>query len=289
MRELDTRGIRYARFLPAFPFWQVLSMNMRNHRKIMVVDGCIGFTGGMNIRAGHWLGRKPKHPVRDLHFRIDGPIVAQLQEAFADDWLFTTREPLEGEAWFPPLSPAGDVLARGIADGPDEALDQLRWALLAALSAARRSVRIMTPYFLPDAALISALNLAALRGVAVEIILPEKGNLPIVQWASTAMWWQVLERGCRMWLSPPPFDHSKLCVVDEAWSFVGSTNWDPRSLRLNFEFNLECYGSGLAGALCRHFESVRSESREITIEEVDARPLWMRLRDGTARLFSPFL
>jgi cardiolipin synthase len=147
----------------------------------------------------------------------------------------------------------------------------------------------MTPYFLPDATLIAALNLAALRGVSVEIILPAKGNLPIVQWASTAMWWQVLERGCRIWLSPPPFDHSKLCVVDEAWSFVGSTNWDPRSLRLNFEFNVECYSRELAAELCVHFESVRAESREITIKEVDSRPLWMRLRDGSARLLSPFL
>ncbi|HSA01340.1 MAG TPA: phospholipase D-like domain-containing protein, partial [Candidatus Paceibacterota bacterium] len=208
--ELRREGVRYARFLPTFPLWRLVTMNLRNHRKILVVDGRLGFTGGLNIRIGHWRDRQPSHPVQDLHFRVEGPVVAQLQEVFTDDWQFTTGEALRGERWFPSLDPAGPVLARGIADGPDEDFEKLRWSLLSALAAARRSVRVATPYFLPEPALISALNVAALRGVSVELLLPERNNLPLLHWASRAHWWQVLERGCRLWLSPPPFDHSKL-------------------------------------------------------------------------------
>jgi len=302
---IDATGIRYswpsvlgalrrekvphARFMRTFPLRRLLEMNLRNHRKILVVDGHIGFTGGLNIRIGHWLSKQPAHPVRDLHFRIEGPVVAHLQECFADDWLFTAREALRGETWFPPLAKCGDVVGRGIADGPDEDFERLRWTILAALGAAKHSVRIATPYFLPEPTIIASLNLAAMRGVAVDIMLPAKSNLPFVQWASTAHWWQVLERGCRIWLSPPPFDHSKMFVVDDVWALVGSTNWDPRSLRLNFEFNVECYHPALARNLAEWFDDQRRRSHETTLEEVDARSLPVRLRDGAARLLTPFL
>src|SRR4029434_8434242 len=151
-----------------------------------------------------------------------------------DDWRFTTGEALRGDAWFPVIQEAGDILARGLSAGPDEDFDRLRWTLLGALSVARSSVRIATPYFLPEPSLIAALNVAAMRGVQVDILLPSKSNLPFVHSASRALWWQVLEHGCRIWLSPPPFDHSKLLLLDDVWSLVGSANWDPRSLRLNF-------------------------------------------------------
>lgn len=286
---LKREEIPHARFLRTFPLRRLLEMNLRNHRKILVVDGKIGFTGGMNIRIGHWLAKKPKSPVRDLHFQLTGPVVAHLQEAFAEDWCFTTGEALRGPHWFPSLENFGPVIARGITDGPDEDFEKLRWTILAAISAAKKSVRIATPYFLPEPTIIAALNLAAMRGVVVDILLPAKNNLPIVQWASQAMWWQVLERGCRLWLSPPPFDHSKVFVVDDAWSLIGSTNWDPRSLRLNFEFNVECYDPQLALALSEWFEAQLKVSRQTSLAEVDARSLPIRLRDGIARLFSPYL
>ena len=286
---LKREGVRFARFLRTFPLRRLLEMNLRNHRKILVVDGRIGFTGGMNLRVGHWLAKRPAHPVRDLHFQINGPVVAHLQEVFADDWFFTTGEALRGEPWFPTVAPCGPVIARGIADGPDEDFEKLRWTILGALAAAKKSVRVATPYFLPEPTIVAALNLAAMRGVAVDILLPAKSNLPFVQWASTASWWQVLQRGCRIWLSPPPFDHSKLFVVDDCWSLVGSTNWDPRSLRLNFEFNVECYDPVLARTLAGCFDAQRQRSRQITLAEVDARSLPVRLRDGAARLLTPFL
>ncbi|HXJ56495.1 MAG TPA: phospholipase D-like domain-containing protein [Verrucomicrobiae bacterium] len=289
LRTLRREKIRYARFLPAFPLWRLVSMNLRNHRKLLVIDGRVGFTGGMNIRVGHWLAKGPSHPILDLQFRVEGPVVAHLQEVFADDWLFTTREVLQGELWFPRLERAGPVLARGIADGPDEDVDPLRWTILGALAAARHSVRIATPYFLPDAPVISALNLAGLRGVAVDIVLPASSNLPFVQWASRALWWQVLEKGCRIWLTPGNFDHSKLFLVDDGWVMLGSTNWDPRSLRLNFEFDVECYDTALVQTLGHWFQAKKDRSRQVTLAEVDARSLPVKLRDGAARLLSPYL
>jgi len=181
------------------------------------------------------------------------------------------------------------VVARGIVDGPDEDLDKLRWTILGAVGCARSSITILTPYFLPDQALISALNAASLRGVKVDILLPGKSNLAFVQWASAAQWWQVLQWDCRVWLTRPPFDHTKLLLVDDFWAFVGSANLDPRSLRLNFEFNLECYGEATAAVLRRLADTKRARAHEGTLEEVDRRSLPVRIRDGVARLFTPFL
>ena len=280
-----------AKFLPASMLtpWRVATVNLRNHRKILVVDGQTAFTGGMNIRRGNVLADQPASPVQDLHFRVEGPVVARLQEAFANDWAFTAGEILEGALWFPEPKACGTVIARVITDGPDTDYDKLRWTLLAALAEAQTSVQILTPYFLPDAAVITALNLAALRGVLVDIILPAKSNLPIVHWASRALWWQVLERGCRLWLTPPPFDHSKLMIVDGHWVLLGSANWDARSLRLNFELNVEGYGRAFAAEMGRIIERKLRGAREVTLAEVDARIWPAKLRDAVARLFSPYL
>jgi cardiolipin synthase len=160
---------------------------------------------------------------------------------------------------------------------------------MGALSIARNSVRIVTPYFLPDPSVTSALNLAALRGVEVDIVLPSKSNLFFVHWASRAMWWQMLEHRCRIWLTPPPFDHSKLMIVDGCWVLLGSANWDPRSLRLNFEFNVECYDVDLAQRLDKLIAAKISSAHQVTLREVDGRPLPTRLRDGIARLATPYL
>jgi cardiolipin synthase len=287
--KLRRAGVRYARFLPSLAPWRVATINLRSHRKLLIVDGGLAFTGGMNIRHGNVLNEKPRSPVQDLQFRVEGPVVEQLQEAFVNDWAFTTGEVLDGDRWFPELKETSEIIARAITDGPDADFEKLRWTLLAALAEAQTSVQILTPYFLPDTALVSALNLAALRGVRVEILLPAKNNLPFVHWASRAMWWQVLERGCRLWLTPPPFDHSKLMIVDGHWVLFGSANWDARSLRLNFELNVECYGRKFASVMESIIERKMRGAREVTLPEIDGRPLPARLRDATARLFSPYL
>ncbi len=287
MHALHKLGIRAARFNPRMmPHW-IPAVNLRNHRKILVVDGAIGFTGGLNIKREYAPPLSADGAYRDLHFELSGPVVAHLAEVFADDWQFATGEALRGPKWFPRLQPTGEVLARGIEAGPDESHDRLRWVILGALSAARRSARVLTPYFLPNETIISALDAAALRGVQVDIVLPERCNLPWVQWAAFGQMWQVLERGCRVWLQPGPFDHSKLMVVDGAWTLLGSANWDARSLRLNFEFDVECYSPRLGHQLEALVEARLSAARSLTLEEVNARPLPIKLRDGLARLFIP--
>ncbi len=289
LRPLRRAGVRVARFLPTAVPWFFPYANLREHRKILVTDGQTGFTGGMNLREGHSLSLRPRHPTRDLHFRVEGPAVAHLQEVFAGDWGLCTGEALEGERWSPPLHPRGPVLARGVSSGPDDDFEKLRMIYLGALACARSSVRLVTPYFLPDPGLISALNTAALRGVAVDVVLPRENNLRLVQWASAALLWQVLEHGCRVWRTPPPFDHTKLLLVDGAWALLGSANWDPRSLRLNFEFDLECYDCALAAGLEEVVQAKLKQARPVTLEDVDGRPLPVRLRDGAARLLSPYL
>jgi cardiolipin synthase len=291
VHTLRKAGIKVGRFLPTITLIGTLSrsFNMRCHRKIMVIDGSVAFTGGMNIRAGHAPDENGRLEIQDSHFRIEGPVVAQIRDVFADDWLFTTGEKLDGPQWFPGLEAAGDVFARAIADGPDETFDRLRWTILGALAAAHRRVSIITPYFLPDPEIISALNTAALRGVLVEVLIPEKNNIRLVQWACMAHLWQVLQRGCRVYLTPLPFDHNKLLIVDDTYVLIGSANWDPRSLRLNFEFNVECYSSLLARDLSGWFERRRAASKPVTLRDVNGRSVPVRLRDGLARLATPFL
>jgi cardiolipin synthase A/B len=286
---LRKHKIRFETFLPTLLPGKWHYSNLRNHRKILVVDGKLGFTGGMNIRRGHLCEPGERYPINDLHFRVEGPVVAHLAEAVTFDWEFATTEQLGGEAWFPPIAPVGESLCRGIPDGPDYDVDKIVLAILGAIGCARHTIDIVTPYFLPEQPLITALGVAAMRGVAVNIILPEKGNLKLVQWAATAQLWQVLQRQCRIWLTPPPFDHSKIMIVDGEWSLIGSANWDPRSLRLNFEFNVECYDRDLAGQLTALVHAKRSAGREITMAQVDSRPLLVRLRDGVARLALPYL
>ncbi len=281
-KVLAERGVRVAAFLDTWVPAQMTYMNMRNHRKILVVDGRTGFTGGMNIREGSLLEREPDHPIQDLHFRIEGPVVRELLDTFAEDWLFVTGERLEDDSWRPPLESVGTSIARGVPDGPDENFETHRWTFLGAIAQARERIEIVTPYCIPDQTLITALNTAAMRGVHVEVLIPEKNNL-------RSGLWQLLIKGVDIRLTQPPFDHTKLFVVDRHWVMFGSSNWDARSLRLNFEFNVECYDPQLAGAVEQLIAAKRKTARPVTLAEVNGRPLPVRLRDGVARLFSPYL
>ena len=282
---LKGSGVEFRRFLPLRPGGY---LNLRNHRKILVVDGKVGFTGGMNIGGRHMVtGRPPV--VKDLHFQVTGPVVADLQRTFLDDWYFVKGELLPGRDYFPDLPETGSALVRAVSDGPDKEFRKLHWIILGALSCARRRVTIVTPYFVPDRALIAALITAALRGVEIVLVLPELNNLPFVNWASRSYLWELLPYGVHIFAQPPPFVHTKFMVVDWSWSLIGSANLDPRSLRLNFEFDLEVYDLAFAGTLEERCSVVLAVSRQITLAEVDARSLPVKIRDGAAKLFSPYL
>ena len=286
-RLLQRTAAQIGRFLPLHRGGYI---NLRNHRKIMVTDGLHGFTGGMNIGDRHLAGRTSRRgPVIDVHFQVEGPVVADLQRVFLEDWFFATGELHDDPQCFPRIPAAGASAARTIDAGPDEELHELHWVVLGALACARRKVQIMTPYFIPDPALTAAMASAALRGVEVSLLLPGQTDHPFVHWATRSYLGEILPFGIRVRYQPPPFVHTKLLLVDDLWSLVGSANLDPRSLRLNFELDLEIYDAATTGALARHFEESFARSRAVTLDEVDGRSLAERLRDGAAKLLSPYL
>lgn len=276
------------RFLPPTLLPPALHINLRNHRKILVADGRVGFTGGMNIGDRHLAGRSD-NPSRviDAHFRLTGPIVAQIEQVFLADWGFMTKEYPAPKSVF--SVETGSAVCRTIIDGPNEDLDRLTAILMGAISTARRKVLIMTPYFLPSRELIAALQTAALRGIEVTIILPEKSNLPYVDWATRNMLWELLRWGGRVYYQPPPFAHTKLFLVDDHYAQIGSANIDTRSLRLNFELVVEVYDKPFAAILTHHIDKVRERAREISLKELDNRSLPIRTRDALVWLFSPYL
>ena len=288
-RILAKQGIKVARFMPHRFILRLLTMNLRNHRKILVADGCLGFTGGMNIRQGNMISENPKIPLRDMHFRVEGPVVRQLQRSFAEDWAFCADEVLTGDLWYPEIQPCGDVAAIGVPDGPDEDIEVMPKAIFAAINAARREIRVMTPYFLPDPQIQWALNLASLRGVDVQIVTPRANNIPPVRWAARTLYPALIERNVKIFESTGLFDHTKFMTVDGSWALIGSTNWDPRSLRLNFELNLACFDENLAAELNSEFDRKIAESMEITLAELKSSSLPVRMRDGIARMFIPLL
>ena len=267
--------------------------NLRTHRKILVVDGAVAFVGGMNIRQGFTREFAGDHRARDTHFCITGPVVPHLFSVAAEDWRFTAGEMLDGEEWLgdpaPVVEPGTPVLVRPVASGPDASLETNHKMLMGAFSTARRSIRIMSPYFLPDRELVSALATAARRGVAVDIIVPAQNNLTLVDRAMTAQFDQVLKHYCRVWRAQGPFDHSKLMTIDGLWAYVGSSNLDPRSLRLNFEIDIEVFDGEFAAAIDERIAIAMKDALPVTLEDLRARPFYTRLINRLLWLGSPYL
>jgi cardiolipin synthase len=288
-RVLKRAKVPVVRFFPPRLLPPSFFINLRNHRKILVVDGVEGFTGGMNIGDRHLAADTTKADrVEDLHFRVAGPVVAQMEQIFLADWRLCLgrEEPLpvrSGEL------PRGDAYCRAIADGPNDDIDKMAMILVGAAAAARERILIMTPYFLPSRELVGALQSAALRGVAVRILLPAKNNLPYVKWASDNMLWELLQCGVRIAYQPPPFVHTKLFMVDDVYTIIGSANIDPRSLRLNFEMVMEIFDKALSQALRAHFVQALARSRETSQAEMDGRSLAVRIRDALCWLWTPYL
>lgn len=290
-RHLRRNGLDVCPFNPLRLVPPNLAINLRNHRKLLVVDGAVAFAGGINIGDRHLLAPpRIKHPVADLHFALRGPVVADLQQVFADTWCQAGGDAaVDTAAAETRPAMAGSSHCRVIADGPDENLDQLALVLQSACGAARRSLRIMTPYFLPSRELIAGLQSVALRGVAVTILLPERSNLPYVHWASRNLLWELLHREVQVRYQPPPFNHGKLLVVDESYVLFGSANIDPRSLRLNYELGVEVFDPAFGGAMSKVFDDLVAGSRPVTRAELEDRSLAARTRDALCWLLSPYL
>jgi cardiolipin synthase len=287
--DLDLRRaeVPVARFLHSPLPWRMPFLNLRLHKKVLIADGRCAFIGGLNIGAENLLSEKPAKPVLDTHFKIEGPVVAQIAHSFADDWFFIRRERLFGERWFPMLQSVGESVARAVTSGPDQDLEKIELMILQAVGAARSTVKIMTPYFLPDDRLITTLALAAMRGVEVDVVLPASSNHPTLDWGARAHIGPLLAAKCRVWTHGAPFDHSKLMTIDGRWCLVGSANWDMRSFRLNFELNVEIYHSELVARL----EKFISQKQEVPLSAEMLRKISLpvTLRNSAARLMLPYL
>ncbi len=288
VRRLREAGISAELFLHEWLPWKMTFINLRNHKKLLVVDGTVGFTGGMNISDANVAGDKPIE-VRDVQAQLEGPIVRHLMLTFARDWEFTTGEALEDAVWWPEHAEVGPVAMRGITSGPDESVGRIEAVWSTAIEEAEERVRILTPYFLPEDRLLEVLRRAALRGVRIELIVPEHTNHFYVNWAVRAHLEAVPLEMIDCYLTPEPFDHSKLMTVDGHWAALGSANWDARSMRLNFEFLVECYDQGATEAIDALIDRKLIGAVQLTRGALERRSVFGKLCDASARLFLPYL
>ena len=296
---LESRGISVARFNPLRLWPPLLHGNLRNHRKLLLVDGRVGYAGGMNLCDDHLVARPGNPmPTTDLHVELRGPVLRQLQEIFEDDWAYASGarsevpplpEPTANTSAPDEAEAASQTTCRVITDGPNEDYGFLTMVLLSAIAAATRRIVIVTPYFVPPEEILTALLSAALRGVVVDVILSRNVDHRITHWATLHLLPRLLERGVRIWYQPPPFCHTKLIVIDDLYTQFGSANLDARSLKLNFELMVEVYDQGFARRLAMHAESLRLKATRQTAEALRRRPLLFRLRDAACWLFSPYL
>ena len=335
MRTLVEAGAEVAAFLPPKYFRRSLEINFRNHRKLLIADGCVAITGGMNI------GNEYQQNWEDTAVRLKGPVVDQLQEMFADDWYFATKKEMTSADYFGlwcenttishgknlvnNLAPkesakeasekAGlsnknnsaitklekqqtepkrqtahrNVVCTVVASGPHTQINLMHEAFFVAITQATKRIWITTPYFFPDRAMLSALRTAVFRGIDVQIIVPRVGDSRLVTWAGRSFYPSLLRYGIRMFEYEKGFLHSKMTIIDEATSILGSANMDIRSFRLNFEASCFLHSKPLAEEVATLFECYRTNSRELSLEEVESKPYLTRLGESAANLLSPLL
>jgi cardiolipin synthase len=284
---LRAAGVNVKAFATRSGLFNRFQVNFRNHRKIVVVDGMVGFVGGHNV-GDEYLGGNPKlSPWRDTHVRVSGPVVACLQESFAEDWFWAARElpPL----MLPDTYEDNGVLCQVLASGPADAQETCSLFFVEAIHAATARVWITTPYFIPDEAVFAALRLAVLRGVDVRILLPSRPDHKVVYAASSLFAFQAVKAGVRMFRYGPGFLHQKVVLVDSEISAIGSANMDNRSFRLNFEIMLLTVDPEFASEVEAMLEADFAVSREITLEDSRETNRLLQLGMRVARLISPIL
>jgi cardiolipin synthase len=282
LQNLKDAGVEVEQFHP-LRWYTLTRLNNRTHRKLLVVDGRIGFTGGVGI-ADLWQGdADSKEHWRDSHFRIEGPAVAQMQSAFTDNWIRTRGEVLCASKYFPELRPVGDSLALVFRSSRGEGSESVRLMYLLSITAAVRSIRLQSAYFVPDDLAIAAFVTARQRGVKVELIVPGPHmDAKVVQSASRSLWGALLDAGVEIREFQPTMYHCKVLIVDEVWVSVGSTNFDDRSFRLNHETNLNIYDATFAREQVKVFEDDKRKSRLITRAELKDRSALGKILDAIA-------
>jgi cardiolipin synthase A/B len=289
VRPMRDAGIQVEFALPVIPWHGRWRVNYRNHRKIVVVDGQIGFTGSQNI-GDEYRGRLAQiGPWRDTHLMIAGPCVHHLQEVFIEDWHYTTREDLVKDEYFPLPDPAGEHTVQLLPSGPGQRVRVMHHLLFAAVSAARSSVCVITPYFVPDTAMVLALQSACYRGVRVRLLIPTRTEHPFILSAARSFYSELAQSGVEIYEHDDTLLHSKVVVIDQTFALVGSANMDERSFRLNFELTSLLYSKNLAAELYQDFESLQARSRRVRPRELDAQSHLNAIAMGLARLASPLL
>ena len=281
---MEEAGVEFRKYRP-LRWYNIHRLNNRTHRKLLVVDGSAGFTGGVGI-AEVWTGngQDPEH-WRDSHFRIEGPVVAQLQAAFMDNWIETTGTVLHGSDYFPELEPAGTDSAQLFSSSPSGGSDSMALMYLLAITAAERSIDLSSAYFVPDALAMKALTDALARGVRVRIITPGKHiDAETVRRASRSRWGPLLSAGALIHEYQPTMYHCKVFIVDGLMVSVGSTNFDPRSLHLNDEASLNIYDAEFARQATEIFERDLTQARRISLAEWENRPLREKIMERLASL-----
>ena len=279
---MTSAGVKFERYRPIH--WYTLDrVNNRTHRKLLVVDGRVAFTGGVGI-ADNWRG-KARNPDewRDTHYRIEGPAVSGFQAAFAENWLEATGETLQGGKFYPPLEPAGALDAQLILSSQPNGSEDMELMMLAAIAAAQDHLRIGMAYFVPDDIALQQILDARKRGVSVDVIVPNSlTDVPLTRKSSRHFWGSLLKAGVRIFEFQPTMYHPKLLIVDDVWASFGSANLDERSLRLNDEATLNIYGEDFAKTQIDLFDQDLKRSRQISLEEWQARPLSEKITDWFA-------
>ena len=284
LQPLLEAGAEFVRFNP--PRWlRLFKVQHRTHRKLMVIDGKIGFTGGICM-ADEWLGNAESREVwREIHFRVEGPVVAQIQAAFMDNWIETRSEILDGQDYFGHALPTGAAVAQCFKSGPTDGAENARLSYLLSIAAARKSIRLAHAYFVPDDAAVDALLDARHRGVKIEVVVPAKTDAAVVGQASRSRWGKLLEAGVEFYEYQPSLYHPKIMIVDDAWVTAGSVNFDERSFRMNDEANLNVLDREFAARLTAIFNEDKAKSRGLTAGHLKKRPWPVRWWESFVGLF----
>jgi cardiolipin synthase len=282
LADMKAAGVEVERYHP-LRWYNLSRLNNRTHRKLLVVDGRTGFTGGVGI-ADAWAGDgSAKDHWRDSHYRIEGPAVAQMQAAFGDNWMKTHAKVLFGSAYYPELAQVGRSRAQVFKSSPDEGSESVRLMYLLSIASAAKSIRLQAAYFVPDDLAIETLVAARKRGVKIEIIVPGPNtDSEIVQGASRSRWAALLAAGVLIYEYQPSLYHCKVLIVDDVWVSVGSTNFDNRSFRLNDEANLNVYDAVFAAEQVTVFDSDKRVSRRLTRADFKNRSIFGKIFDAAA-------